>query len=198
MAFIWGQFHKRYLSHYSLKLAWKLPKIKLKSLRCQWVNCSDLTRLRVIHSSSLVMAARTYSMNDPTTHRSLNSWLVIDWKEWSHSQSWGSGHLWNPILGTSSVTSTNFQPFRSRFHLYQALDFPSLVLTLATRWLWWGWEWGHSLWGHPRRGHPRGWRSPRGNTRRRGHPWWHLIGLTCGWKYGGVNSLWPSDAIMMA
>ena len=27
MAFIWGQFHKRYLSNHSLKLAWKLPKL---------------------------------------------------------------------------------------------------------------------------------------------------------------------------
>ena len=46
MAFIWGQFHQRYLSHYWIKLAWKLnylPKIKLKSPRGQWVNSSTTT-----------------------------------------------------------------------------------------------------------------------------------------------------------
>ena len=38
VVFIWGQFHTRYLSHHSLKLAWKLPpNIKLKSPRGQWV-----------------------------------------------------------------------------------------------------------------------------------------------------------------
>ena len=44
VAFIWGQFHKRYLSHHSLKLAWKLPKIKLKSPRGQWVK-NELIKL---------------------------------------------------------------------------------------------------------------------------------------------------------
>ena len=29
MAFIWGQFHKIYLSHHSIKLAWKWPDLKL-------------------------------------------------------------------------------------------------------------------------------------------------------------------------
>ena len=53
MAFIWGKFHKRYLSHHSLKLAWKLhylPKINLKSPRgqcvnhhSQWKACHDQT-----------------------------------------------------------------------------------------------------------------------------------------------------------
>ena len=42
VAFIWGQFHKRYLSHHSLKLAWKLLKIKLKSHRGQWVKTTLL------------------------------------------------------------------------------------------------------------------------------------------------------------
>ena len=37
MAFVWGQFRKRYLSHHTLKLAWKSPKIELKSPRVQWV-----------------------------------------------------------------------------------------------------------------------------------------------------------------
>ena len=38
MAFIWGEFRKRYLSHQSQKLAWNyLPKIKLKYPRGQWV-----------------------------------------------------------------------------------------------------------------------------------------------------------------
>ena len=36
--FIWGQFHKRYSSHQSLKLALKLPKISFKSML--W--CSQL------------------------------------------------------------------------------------------------------------------------------------------------------------
>ena len=37
--FIWGQFHKRYLSHQSLKLAWKnFTKIWFRSPRGQWVN----------------------------------------------------------------------------------------------------------------------------------------------------------------
>ena len=39
MAFIWGQFHKRYLSHHSLKLFENyLSKIYLKSPRVQWDN----------------------------------------------------------------------------------------------------------------------------------------------------------------
>ena len=37
VAFIWGQFHKRYLSHQLLELAW-LSKIKFKSPKGQWVN----------------------------------------------------------------------------------------------------------------------------------------------------------------
>ena len=39
VAYIWGQFRKRYLSHHSQKLAWKLQsKTKLKSSRGRWVN----------------------------------------------------------------------------------------------------------------------------------------------------------------
>ena len=38
VAFIWGQFRMRYLTHHSLKLAWNyVPKISFKSPRGQWV-----------------------------------------------------------------------------------------------------------------------------------------------------------------
>ena len=37
LPFIWGQIPKRYLSHHSLRFAWKL-----KSPRCQWVNTATI------------------------------------------------------------------------------------------------------------------------------------------------------------
>ena len=44
VAFMWGQFHKRYLNHQSLKSVWKLQiyKISFKFPRGQWVKITDL------------------------------------------------------------------------------------------------------------------------------------------------------------
>ena len=53
LRFIWGQFHKRYLSHESLKWAWKLHTYFFfqKSPRGQWVKHPNQVADHVLHIS---------------------------------------------------------------------------------------------------------------------------------------------------
>ena len=76
MASIWGQFNKRYLSHQSLKLVWKLLNyLFFKSPRGQWVNWFTLhcvvtssVNIEIIHCDVQISPHAPCSIRSKTKH----------------------------------------------------------------------------------------------------------------------------------
>ena len=81
LTFSWGQFHKRYLSHHWLKLAWKLylPQIKLKSPGAnELTHCDAIWHHRICSALVHLLACCLMA----PSHYLYQCWLIINEVLW--------------------------------------------------------------------------------------------------------------------